>query len=52
VKITLNDSRKLYDSQKYKEAAGALEDAMKLQAFQPRDRIEFGPLLLPAWRSQ
>jgi len=35
VKIALNDSRKLYDSQKYKEAAAALEAGMKLQAFQP-----------------
>jgi hypothetical protein len=40
VKITLNDSRKLCDSQKYKEAAGALEDAMKLQAFPASDRID------------
>ena len=30
VKITLNDSRKLYDSQKYKEAADALEDSQQL----------------------
>ncbi len=35
VKSTLNDSRKLYETRKFKEAAAALDDAMKLQAFQP-----------------
>ena len=35
VKDTLGESRKLYDSHKFKEAAAALEQAMKLQAFQP-----------------
>jgi tetratricopeptide (TPR) repeat protein len=35
VKDTLSESRKLYDSHKFKEAAAALEQAMKLQAFQP-----------------
>jgi tetratricopeptide (TPR) repeat protein len=35
VKDTLSESRKLYDSHKFKEAAAALDDGMKLQAFQP-----------------
>jgi tetratricopeptide (TPR) repeat protein len=35
VKDSLSESRKLYDSHKFKEAAGALEEGMKLQAFQP-----------------
>jgi tetratricopeptide (TPR) repeat protein len=35
VKNTLNDSRKLYEAHKFKEAAAALDEAMKLQAFQP-----------------
>jgi tetratricopeptide (TPR) repeat protein len=35
VKDTLSESRKLYDSRKFKEAATALDEAMKLQAFQP-----------------
>jgi tetratricopeptide (TPR) repeat protein len=35
VKDTLSESRKLYDSHKFKEAATALDEAMKLQAFQP-----------------
>ena len=35
VKDTLSGSRKLYDSRKFKEAATALDEAMKLQAFQP-----------------
>ena len=35
VKDTLNDSRKFYEVHKYKEAAAALEDGLKLQAFQP-----------------
>ncbi len=34
VKDILNDSRKLYDARKFKEAAAALEDGMKLQASQ------------------
>ena len=35
VKDTLSDSRKLYESRKFKEASNALDEAMKLQAFQP-----------------
>src|SRR5450432_3246391 len=35
VKDALNDSHKLYESHKYKEAAALLDEAMKLQAFQP-----------------
>jgi len=35
VKDTLSKSHKLYESRNFKEAAAALEDAMKLQAFQP-----------------
>ena len=35
VKDQLNDSRKLYDSHKYKEAATVLDEGMKLEAFQP-----------------
>ena len=35
VKNALNDSRKLYESHKFKEAATSLDQAMKLQAFQP-----------------
>ena len=35
VKDTLNESRKLYDAHKFKEAAAALDDGMKLQASQP-----------------
>jgi len=34
VKDTLSESRKLYDLRKFKEAATALEEGMKLQAFQ------------------
>ena len=34
VKDTLNQSRKLYESHKFKEAAAALDDGMKLQASQ------------------
>jgi tetratricopeptide (TPR) repeat protein len=35
VKNALSDSRKLYESHKFKEAAASLDEAMKLQAFQP-----------------
>ena len=35
VKNTLSDSRKLYELHKFKEAATALDEALKLQAFQP-----------------
>ncbi|MGH9549193.1 MAG: tetratricopeptide repeat protein, partial [Terriglobales bacterium] len=35
VKDALNESRKLYESHKYKEAAATLDESMKLQAFQP-----------------
>ena len=35
VKSALNDSRKLYETHKFREAALALDEAMKLQAFQP-----------------
>jgi tetratricopeptide (TPR) repeat protein len=35
VKDALSDSRKLYDSRKFKEAAGRLDGGMKLQALQP-----------------
>jgi tetratricopeptide (TPR) repeat protein len=35
VKTALNDSHKLYEKQKYKEAAASLEEALKLQAMQP-----------------
>ena len=35
VKDSLNESRKLYEAHKYKQAATALDDAMKLQASQP-----------------
>ncbi|HEX4427273.1 MAG TPA: hypothetical protein VH079_17870, partial [Terriglobales bacterium] len=35
VKTSLNDSRKLYEKQKYKESAASLEEALKLQALQP-----------------
>jgi tetratricopeptide (TPR) repeat protein len=34
VKDTLNDSRKLYESHKFKEAAAALDQGLKFQAFQ------------------
>ena len=34
VKDTLSESRKLYESRKFKEAATALDEGMKLQAFQ------------------
>ncbi len=34
VKDTLNESRKLYDARKFKEAAAALDEGMKFQAFQ------------------
>jgi tetratricopeptide (TPR) repeat protein len=34
VKDSLTESRKLYESRKYKEAATALDESMKLQAFQ------------------
>src|SRR3954451_25146108 len=35
VKDQLNESHKLYESHKYKEAAAVLDEGMKLQAFQP-----------------
>jgi tetratricopeptide (TPR) repeat protein len=35
VKDTLSESRKLYESRKFKEAATTLDEGMKLQAFQP-----------------
>ena len=35
VKDTLNESRKLYESRKFKQAAAALDEGLKLQAFQP-----------------
>ena len=35
VKDALNESRKLYEAQKFKESAAVLDQAMKLQAFQP-----------------
>ncbi len=35
VKESLSGSRKLYDAHKFKEAAAALDEGMKLQAFQP-----------------
>src|SRR6266478_9125993 len=35
VKNALSASRKLYETHKFKEAATALDEAMKLQAFQP-----------------
>ncbi len=35
LKDTLIESRKLYDSRKYQEAAAALDEGMKLGAFQP-----------------
>ena len=35
VKNALSDSRQLYESRKFKEAAASLDQAMKLQAFQP-----------------
>ncbi len=35
VKDALNDSHKLYEAHKFKEAAASLDGAMKLQAFQP-----------------
>jgi len=35
IKRALTDSRKLYESKKFKEAAAGLEDAMNLQALQP-----------------
>jgi tetratricopeptide (TPR) repeat protein len=35
VKDTLSESHKLYDAHKFKEAATALDEGMKLQAFQP-----------------
>src|SRR5689334_19398611 len=34
VKDAVNESRKLYESRKYKEAAAKLDDSMKLGAFQ------------------
>jgi tetratricopeptide (TPR) repeat protein len=35
IKNDLNESRKLYETRKYQEAATILEEGMKLQAFQP-----------------
>jgi tetratricopeptide (TPR) repeat protein len=35
VKDTLSESHKLYDAHRFKEAATALDEGMKLQAFQP-----------------
>ena len=35
VKDHLNDSRKLYEAHKYKEATAVLDEGMKLEAFQP-----------------
>ena len=35
VKDNLSESRKFYEAHKFKEAAAALEEGMKLQAFQP-----------------
>ena len=35
IKNALNDSRKLYEARKFKEAAAVLDVGMKLQAFQP-----------------
>ena len=35
VKDALNESRKLYEAHKFKESAAVLDQAMKLQAFQP-----------------
>jgi tetratricopeptide (TPR) repeat protein len=35
VKASLSESRKLYDARKFNEAAALLDQAMKLQAFQP-----------------
>ena len=35
VKSSLSESRKLYDAHKFQEAVTALDEAMKLQAFQP-----------------
>lgn len=35
VKDRLSESRKLYESHKFKEAAATLDESMKLQAFQP-----------------
>jgi len=35
VKDTLSESRKLYESRKFKEAVTTLDEGMKLQAFQP-----------------
>lgn len=35
VKDTLSESRRLYDSRRFKEAAVVLDDGMKLRAFQP-----------------
>ncbi len=35
VKDALNESRKLYEMRKFKESAGVLDQAMKLEAFQP-----------------
>jgi tetratricopeptide (TPR) repeat protein len=35
VKEALNESRKLYEARKFKEAAAVLDQGMKLQAFQP-----------------
>ena len=35
VKDALNESRKLYEARKFKEAAAVLDEGMKLQAFQP-----------------
>ena len=35
VKDALNESRKLYEARKFKESAAVLDQAMKLEAFQP-----------------
>ena len=52
VKDALSESRKLYESRKFKEAAAVLDVAMKLQAFQPTVSLRSGALLSPARRSQ
>jgi len=51
VKDALGDSRKLYELHKFKEAAAALEENMKLQAFQPVLAYNLA-LLLPTGRTQ
>jgi uncharacterized protein YoxC len=51
VKDALNDSHKLYEAHKFKEAAGSLDGGHEVAGFPARARLQSGALLLPAGRS-